>query len=233
MPIELFLSPIMRPAVMAKAILFHPHRPGSRYVPNILELSKDAKSYTVRREFGQGGKTYNVFDDTNPVTTLDQRLYHLVRSRAVKGAYKFYTEGKEEPTATLRAGLRSNVLLISSNHESFELGWHVISHRVDALDSYRLFTLSDGSTYQWTTRGKFLERVSNLGEKESEVRERVACVTINNGKGFTIKIDESKILREIAICSAMISYIDQWNTQLGVGGIYYPYQPQKVRWARI
>lgn len=223
----------MRPIIMVQAMLCHPHRPGSRYVPNILDLPEDLKTYTIRREFGQGGKYYSVFDDANPVTTLDQRLFHMVRSRAVKGSYKFYTESKDEPTATLRAGIRSNVLLISSNSESFELGWHVIGHRVDALDSYRVFTLSDGSMYQWTTRGKYLEKVSNPGEKESEIRERIASVTINDGKGFTIKVDESKILLEMALCTAMISYIDQWNTQLGVGGIYYAYQAQKLRWSRV
>ncbi|CAN6595668.1 hypothetical protein TRVA0_001S01574 [Trichomonascus vanleenenianus] len=156
----------------------------------------------------------------------------MIRSRAIKGAYKFYTQGEEKPTAAIRAGLRSNVLLIKTEGDNFELGWHVMGHRIDAIDSYRLFQLADGTTYQWTTRGKFMERVHNLGEKESEVRERVAVVTINDSKGFTLKVDESRVPREMAIMTAMISYIDQWNTQLGVGGIYYAYKPSQVRWKR-
>lgn len=179
-----------------------------------------------------GGKVYDVYDDSNPNTQVNQHLYRMVRSRAVKGAYKFYTQGIEEPTAAIRAGLRSNVLLISHGDDQFELGWHVVGHRVDAIDSYRLFQLADEATYQWTTRGKFMERVHNLGEKESEVRERVARVIINGNKGFTIKVDESKVAREMAITTAMISFTDQWNTMLGVGGIYYGCQPSEVRWKR-
>jgi hypothetical protein len=233
MPIELILSPLMRPVVMAKAVLFHPHRKYSRYVPNIVEIDEGACSYTVRKEFGQGGKIFNVFDDANPLEAVDQRLYSMVRSRAVKGAYKIYTQGEEKPTAAIRAGLRSNVLLIKNTEDRhFELGWHVVGHRVDAIDSYRLFQLSDGQTFQWSTKGKTLERVHNLGEKESEVREIVAKVVPHGFTGFNIKVDETKISREMAIFTAMISYIDQWNTALGVGGIYYTYQPYQIRWKR-
>lgn len=88
MPIELLLSPIMRPLVLAKAVLFHPHRETSRYVPNIIDVGPvstqtnptSVKSYTVRREFGQGAKVYGVFDDANPIKHIDQRLYWFVRS---------------------------------------------------------------------------------------------------------------------------------------------------------
>lgn len=242
MPIELLLSPIMRPLVLAKAVLFHPHRETSRYVPNIIDVGPvstrqnptSVRSYTIRREFGQGAKIYGVFDDANPISHIDQRLYWFVRSRAVKGAYKMYTTGEQQATAHIRAGLRSNILMIqsTSDDDQFELGWHVMGHRVDAVDSYRLFELKDGFTYQWTTKGRYMEKVHNLGEKESEVRERVAAVTILPGHGFQIQIDESKVSREMALTTAMISFIDQWNTQLGVGGIYYPYQPSQVRWKR-
>lgn len=237
MPVELILSPLMRPLVNAKAVLFHPHRQSSRYVPNIVdldEMAESVRSYSIRKEFGTGQKQLDVFDDSNPNKSIDQRLYHMVRSRAVKGAYKFYSDvyGEKEPTAAIRAGLRSNVLLMSQKDDQFELGWHVVGHRVDANDSYRLFELADGSTYQWTTRGKYMEKVYNLGEKESEVRERVARVVINGKKGFTLKVDESKVSREMAITTAMISYIDQWNTMYGVGGIYHGYQPYRIRWKR-
>ncbi|ODV96493.1 hypothetical protein PACTADRAFT_49827, partial [Pachysolen tannophilus NRRL Y-2460] len=141
--------------------------------------------------------------------------------------------GEDEPVAALRAGLRSNVLLIRAPQApAAELGWHIIGHRVDAIDSYRMFTLSDGVTYQWTTSGKFLEKVANVGEKESEVRERIAQVIPAGKGGFNIKVDESKIPREMAIASAMCSYIDQWNTDFAVGGIYLAHQPRQVRWKR-
>ena len=142
-------------------------------------------------------------------------------------------KGEDEPVATCRAGLRSNVLLIRAPSAPVaELGWHPISHKVDALGSYRMFTLADGNTYQWTTEGKFLEKVKNVGEKESEVRERVARVAPAGSVGFNLIVDDTKIPREIALCSALISWVDQWNTNLSLGGIYYARQPFHARWKR-
>ncbi|CAH2352167.1 hypothetical protein CLIB1423_06S00276 [[Candida] railenensis] len=247
MPIELVLSPVMRPLVMAKAVLFHPHRRASRYVPNIVDMSaENTSTYAVLHRFGSGSKIFDVFDTENgslPLGANDpgKKLFWFVRSRAVKGAYKMYSSaitgtgenGEDEPCAAIRAGLRSNVLLIRApDVPAAELGWHIISHRVDANDSYRMFTLADGFTYQWTSKGRWLEKVYNLGEKESEVRERIAQVIPNGINGFTLVVDETKIPRELALGSALCSHIDQWNTNIEVGGIYYARQPGQVRWKR-
>lgn len=247
MPIELILSPLMRPVVRAKALLFHPHRRSSRYVANIIELDKtQAKQYVVLKQFGSGSKVFDVYDTDNGKYSIgpqdpSKRLFWFKRSRAVKGAYKMFSsfttqtekDDVREPVAVMRAGLRSNILLIRSpDAPAAELGWHVINHRVDANDSYRMFSLADGFTYQWTYLGKWLERITNVGEKESEVRERIGQVIPHGDKGFTIFIDESKIVREIAICSGLCSYIDQWNTNLEVGGIYYARDKTHVRWKR-
>ena len=141
--------------------------------------------------------------------------------------------GEDEPIANVRAGLRGNVLLIRAPQApAAELGWHIINHRVDAIDTYRMFTLCDGNTYQWTYRGQWLEKISNVGEKESEVRERLGRVVPNGDFGFTLFIDESKMVREMALSTALCSYIDQWNTNLEVGGIYYGRQKGQVRWKR-
>ncbi|CAK7902410.1 hypothetical protein CAAN1_18S02916 [[Candida] anglica] len=246
MPVELVLSPVMRPLVMAKAVLFHPHRRASRYVPTIVEMSEDVSQYAVLKQFGSGSKIFDVFDTekgAKPLGANDpgKKLFWFVRSRAVKGAYKMYSSaisgtgenGEDEPVAAVRAGLRSNVLLIRApDVAAAELGWHIISHRVDANDSYRMFTLADGFTYQWTTKGKWLEKVHNVGEKESEVRERIAQVIPNGVNGFTLIVDETKIPREMALGTALCSHIDHWNTNIDVGGIYYARQPHQVRWKR-
>ncbi|ODV85083.1 hypothetical protein CANARDRAFT_28798 [[Candida] arabinofermentans NRRL YB-2248] len=248
MPVELLLSPLMRPVVLAKAVVFHPHRRASRYVPHIIDLEESRCSeYAVRRRFGSGSKEFDVFDTkaegSGPLGPTDpsKRLFWFIRSRAVKGAYKMYSSdirgtgpnNEDEPCAALRAGLRSNILLIRAPEVPFsELGWHVINHRVDALDAYRMFTLGDGTVYQWTTEGKFLEKVQNVGEKESEVRERIGQVIPAGTAGFTLVVDETKIPRELALSSALCSYIDHWNTNLAVGGIYYPRQNSHVRWKR-
>ncbi|CAH6723690.1 hypothetical protein CLIB1444_18S01222 [[Candida] jaroonii] len=247
MPIELVLSPLMRPVVMAKSILFAPHRRASRYVPIIKDLPEEnVSTYVVLKRFGSGSKIFDVFDTEKgkkPIGSNDPNdsLFWFVRSRAVKGAYKMFSkeirstgaDGEDEPVADVRAGLRSNILLIRAPEVPVsELGWHVINHRVDALDSYRMFTLADGFTYQWTSRGKWLERLHNPGEKESEVRERIGQVIPNGIRGFTLKIDETKMARELALSSALCSFIDQWNTNIEVGGIYYGRQNTRVRWKR-
>ncbi|KAK6465642.1 hypothetical protein DFJ63DRAFT_27491 [Scheffersomyces coipomensis] len=247
MPIELILTPLMRPVVLAKAVVFSPHRAGSRYVPNIIEMNEDSISqYAILRRFGSGSKIFDVYDTEKGQVPMGQndpgkKIFWFLRSRAVKGAYRMYSssitgtgpDGEDEPVADVRAGLRSNVLLIRApDVPASELGWHIIGHRVDANDTYRMFTLADGFTYQWTSRGKWLEKVYNLGEKESEIRERIGQVIPNGDNGFTLKIDESKMPREIALGSALCSYIDQWNTNIEVGGIYYARQPNQVRWKR-
>ena len=247
MPIELILYPIMRPLVRAKSILFSPHRRSSRDVPIIKELPKENISqYAVIKRFGSGSKIFDVFDTNKgelPVgpNNPHDRIFWFHRSRAVKGAYKMYSSaisgtgpnGEDEPVADVKAGLRGNVLLIRApDGAAAELGWHITNHRVDAIDSYRMFTLADGVTYQWTYRGKWLEMVHNLGEKESEIRERIGQVVPNGNNGFTLFINESKMPREMALSTALLSYIDQWNTTNEVGGIYHAKQPGQIRWKR-
>lgn len=243
---ELILSPVMKPLVVAKAVLFHPHRRASRYVPRIVDLPQDVSEYVVLKRFGSGSKIFDVYDTQKGALPLGSnnpgdRLFWFTRSRAVKGAYRMYSSaiigtgenGEYEPVADVIAGLRSNVLLIRApGVPASELGWHVIGHRVDANDSYRMFTMADGFTYQWTSKGKWLEKVHNVGEKESEIRERIAHVTPNGANGFTIRVDENRMPREMALGSALCSYVDQWNTNIDVGGIYYARQPNQVRWKR-
>lgn len=144
------------------------------------------------------------------------------------------TDTESGPLASISAGIWSFIdiktplpeTLLSSYSQLF-LGTNFINHQSDFLDNYRVFQLSDGLMYQWTKRGMFLERVYNLGQKDSEVRERCARVmavsnATNGGynEGFTIEIDETKISREVAFLTAMVSYLDQWNTAIGVGGVY-------------
>lgn len=205
--------------------------------PHHIDLDEPKCSeYDYGRRFGTNSKIWDVYDTrasnsgpTGPTSQKDS-LFWLRRSRAVKGAYKMYSsqirgtgsKGENEPVAAYRAWLRGNVLLTRAPQVTVaELEWHTLSHKVEALDSYRLFTLADGNTYQLTNQGKFLEKVKNLGEKESEVRERIAKVVIASNSGFNLIVDESKIPREIALCTALCFWVDQWNTNLALRGIYW------------
>lgn len=235
MPIELILSPFMRPVVKAHAYLMGFHRESSHYTPQVVDLlSENATKFVVRKEFGTGSKIFAVFDGDNP-QTYDEKIYHMTRSRAVKGAYKMYEKNDELPIAAIRAGLRSNVMLIkTADLSELELGWHVVDHVVDALDDYREFQLADGERYHWTFKGQFLERIRNPGQKEAEVRERVGSVKLHpNRKGFDLFVNESIVNREMAICTALICYIEAWNTWRGYGGIYLAEQHQAtLPWKR-
>ena len=224
MPVELILSPFMRPLVRAHAKIMSYHRDDSHYTPVIVDQMGDAPTkFTIRKEFGTGSKIFAVFDEQNQHSYSD-KIYHMTRSRAVKGAYKMYESpvDNEKPIATIRAGIRSNVLLFkTADNSELELGWHVVDHVVDALDDYRTFHLSDGHIYQWTFKGKFLERVINYGQKEAEVRERVGYVrTLPSKAGFDLYVNETIVPREMAITTALICYIEAWNTLKAYGGIY-------------
>lgn len=246
MPVELFLSPLMRPILLVRSLVFIPHRSSSHYIPLIKNIEEsNTSTFVVAKRFGTGSKIFDVFDTNNGVTPLgserpEDSLFYFMRSRAVKGSYKLFLNTQsedpnqpDEPLAVLRAGFKSNVLLIRSESAPVaELGWHTIDHKVDAIDSYKMFNLADGAAYQWTTRGKWLERVSNLGEKESEIRERVGHVLINGTNGFTIKFDTSKVPLELGLCTAMCSFLDQWNTNLEMGGIFYPRHKMRMSWRR-
>lgn len=225
MPIELFLSPIMKPIVQAQSALMGVHRSNNSYTPTIINLLDNTNSYLVRKEFGTGSKTFSVFGNSDPNTpqSYEDRLYNMNRSRAVKGAYKMYMRGDDKPIGALRAGLRSNVMLLkTATGDELELGWHVMEHKVDALDHYRTFQLSDGYIYHWTTKGQFLERVRNAGQRDAEVRERVGQVRLHpNRRGFDLAINESEVHSlEMVIATALICYIESWNTERAYGGIY-------------
>lgn len=198
------------------------HRPNSHYTPQIVDMmGENPTKFTVRKEFGTGSKIFAVFENEDNPTYSDS-IYHLTRSRAVKGAYKLYEKGSHKPIASLRAGPHSNVLLFkTADGSEIELGWHNVDHSIDALDNYRVFQLSDGNTYQWTYKGHFLERVRNFGQKEAEVRERVGYVrTLTERKGFDLYFNEDIMQREMAIATAIICYVEVWNTLSAYGGIY-------------
>lgn len=224
MPVELFLSPILRPVAQLQAYLMSFHRDSSHYTPRIVELDQSqAVNYAVRLEFGTGSKVFGVYDNSNPEVkkTYDEKIWWMKRSRAVKGSYKMYGPENDLPVGAIRAGFRSNVLLFKLADDSeLELGWHVVSHKNDVLDNYRIFRLSDGNEYHWTTKGHFLERIYNAGAKEAEVRERVGQATIYPGKkGFDLTFNKD-LNPEMVIATALICYIEAWNTYRGYGGIY-------------
>lgn len=149
--------------------------------------------------------------------------------------------GDRTPIGSVSAGIWSKFHVFKSEAPftqneltQFAVGTNHVNHQSDAIDNYRMFELSDNNVYQWAKRSKTLERVYNLGQKDSEVRERLAVVGILAGnRGYRVTLDTSKVSVAVVLMSSMISFLDQWNTVLGVGGIYFAVKHGELPWRRV
>lgn len=238
---ELVLAPLMFPVATGYAVLCHFHRQSSRYTPNIVSMEEgNLSTFAVTvDENGKGKIGYQIFDEDNWL------CFAFEGSRASKGMFtlfKYNAEtGKRTSAGSVSVGIWSKFHIFKPDETTtldettqFALGSNKVRHESDAIDNYRVFELSDSNVYQWSKRGKALERVYNLGQKDSEVRERLAVVGILPGnKGYRITLDKSKISCEVALMTSLISFLDQWNTMLGIGGIYFPVKHGELPWRRV
>lgn len=236
---ELALAPIMIPIATGYAMLCHIHRQVSRYMPNVVSMDEaNATTFTVLLDDQSNRPRYNVLDGANEVK------YVFEGSRLTRGLYNFIRCGPDRnqtPIGNISVGVWSSFRVFKTRvpdslHEltQIAIGLNNVKHQADALDNYRMTELIDGSVFQWSKRGKVLERVYNLGQKDSEVRDRLATVSLlPANKGYRITIDNSKMSNDIALMTSMISYLDQWNTMFGVGGIYMPVSYGEMPWRRV
>lgn len=237
---ELVLAPVMFPIAAGYAMLCHFHRQVSRYMPSIVSMEgENTITLVVTPNTEKGSSTFDVLDGNNKLQ------FSFVGSRLSKGMFNFNQydsdTGELVPIGSVSIGIWSTFDIFRPTFPdtldeltSMAIGSNNVKHQSDALDNYRVVELSDGNVYQWSKRGKVLERVYNLGQKDSEVRERVATVGILQGnKGYRITLDENKVSTSVALMTSMISYLDQWNTILGVGGIYFPLKHGELPWRRV
>ncbi|CDO53560.1 Conserved hypothetical protein [Geotrichum candidum] len=235
---ELAVAPFMIPVAVGYAALCHFHRQTSWYIPNIVSL--DEESTTTYRVIAEKGQfpLFKVIDNSNHVRYIFQG------SKSSKSIFTFFEieeNGDHQIIGAVSAGIWSRVQILSPTKAQdmdeltqFAVGDIHIKHQSDAIDSYRLFELSNDDVYQWSSRGKFLEKVYNLGQKNSEIRERLAIVkTASDNKGYQITIDTEKISTSCALMTSMVSFLDQWSTILGVGGVYYPLKGFELPWRRV
>lgn len=236
---ELAIAPIMIPIATGYAMLCHFHRQVSRYVPNVVSMDEDnVTTFTVLLDDQSNRPRYKVLDGANEVR------YAFEGSRLTRGLYSFNRyepDQKQTPIGNISVGVWSSFRVFKPRfpatvHELTQvaIGLNHVKHQADALDNYRMTELIDGSVFQWSKRGKVLERVYNLGQKDSEVRDRLATVSLlPASKGYRITIDNSKMSNDIALMTSMISHLDQWNTMFGVGGIYMPGLNGELPWRRV
>lgn len=245
----------------------------------------------------ESGEAVYEFRTSNPYS---RATYEFAPVKSVRATKDKPAEGEEpapaeeevddnaDSIATVSAGVWSTIdvhkpttaAITSSSLSLAQLhpGVNYVSHQSDFLDNYRVFMLTDGHTYQWTKRGMFLERVYNMGQKDSEIRERCGRVMLGSVRqfyeattpqqqqcrtldtramtsargatvpprymavvggedaGFSIEIDETRVDREVALMTAMVSFLDHWSTALGVGGVYYKLKmggAGEVPWRRL
>jgi hypothetical protein len=235
---ELALAPFMFPVAIGYAALCHFHRQASRYIPNIVSL--DEESTTTYRVIAEKGQipAFKVIDDSNKVRYIFQGSKS---SKRIFTFFKVEENGNCIVIGSISAGIWSKVQILPPTKAQdmdemtqFAVGDIHIKHQSDAIDTYRLFELSNKDIYQWSSRGKFLEKVYNLGQKDSEIRERLAVVkTAPDNKSYRITIDTEKISTSCALMTSMVSFLDQWNTILGVGGVYYQLKICELPWRRV
>lgn len=236
---ELALSPVMLPVAAGYAMLCHFHRQASRYIPNIVAMdTENATTYSVVPDTKASCPTFHVMDENKVI------FYSFQGTRFSKGTLHFFkhnANGEKTLLGTVSVGIWSKFFLAPEVIENtadelthIALGQTQVKHQSDALDNYRLFELSDNNVYQWSFKGKVLEKVFNLGQKDSEIRERLSKVeVITGGRGYRITLDATKISPSVALMTSMISFLDQWNNMLGIGGIYYPLKKNELPWRRV
>lgn len=226
---------LIQPVAFGTLEMYYSLKRASRYTPFIKDMTRGhVAEYAIILTEDVKGLTFNVYNTFRgkmpyPLCIANERILFFSSLWLLKGFFKLYqpviSEDKDE-TIHCNSDLDNRFQLLatikSSSHKSSirfvrgstdipaSLGYHNVMKKVDSWDNYRQFSLEDGSIYQWTCKGKWLERVSNLGQKESEVRERIAEAELHGSEGFTIRVNEKKISREIAISTALTSFLEQW-----------------------
>ncbi|KAK9462062.1 uncharacterized protein V1516DRAFT_711499 [Lipomyces oligophaga] len=83
-------------------------------------------------------------------------------------------------------------------------------------DVYKMFILSNGSTYQWSFKTKQLEQVIDRSTmNEPEVRNQVAVVRRMGSNTWEFKFDEEQLPAEVVLSTGLVSILEQWTSTFG------------------
>ncbi|KAK9383393.1 uncharacterized protein V2V93DRAFT_361762 [Kockiozyma suomiensis] len=203
--------------------------------PLIRELPQSGlTSYCIRPLFRSSDKVLNVF------TRSGTKVYKFIRqspsSSEIDAVRNMPIESKgmiytlldahdSKPLATITIeGLYSSILFHQYDPSLSQLGLVNMRHAVEGNDTYRVFILPDGSTFQWTGKERFLERIITRPlPTDSEIRERIGVARRIGTRIWELKFDETQLPAQVVIASVLISILDQWKTVFGVcGWIFKP-----------
>lgn len=199
------------------------------YVKPLIDLhSTDAafvpleptKSVYIRRANDNRQTRINVFDNKG------DKIYTIERESASTPTWSLFTYPHRHEIATIRAGF---FLKSFDFHKKKGIQHRVLTAENGLSGRLRTFYLNDGHKYVWTRGTKCLEKVTNPGGNEEEIRERIAKVRLMRQRKFDYElvIDEKKADLEVAIVSGFLCMMTFWG--LGditetVGPTYIPSQ---------
>ncbi|KAK9430488.1 hypothetical protein V1505DRAFT_370922 [Lipomyces doorenjongii] len=155
----------------------------------------------------------------NVLSAEDALLYTFERYK--KGVWMMYSYPQRELLATIR--FRKSTAWWGPNHRGHtieyhygraaeELGRRKITRKSTIFDNYNVFYTNDGAPYHWATSTRRLERVTNYGGKENEVRHVVAQAKPlrRHQLNYELLIDDTLIDPIVALTTAFISMKTQW-----------------------
>lgn len=195
------------------------HSTDAAFVP----LDKPTKALHIRRDNNARQTKINVFDREG------NKVYTIERHSASTPTWSLYTAPNRHEIATIRAGF---FLKSFDLHQKIGVQHRVLQRENGLSGRLRIFYLDDGYKYVWTRGSKYLERVTNPGGNEEEIRERIAKVKLMRQRKFDYElvIDETKCDTIVALVTGFLCMMTFWgmgDITETVGPTYIP-EPEPV-----
>lgn len=183
------------------------------YIKPVIDLhSTDAnfvpltptKAVHIRRDNKARQTRINVFDNKG------DKIYTIERHSASTPTWSLFTYPHRHEIATIRAGF---FLKSFDFHNKAGIQHRVLGAETGLSGRLKTFYLNDGHKYVWTRGAKFLEKVTNPGGNEEEIRERIAKVRLMRQRKFDYEliIDEKKVDLEVAIATGFLCMMTFWG----------------------
>jgi hypothetical protein len=175
------------------------HSTDANFVP-----LKPTKAVYIRRDNNNRQNRINVFDNKG------NKIYTIERESATTPTWSMFTYPHRHEIVTIRAGF---FLKSFDFHNKIGIQHRVLQRENGLGGRLRTFYLADGHKYAWTRGAKFLEKITNPGGNEEEIRERIAKVKLMRQRKFDYEliIDENKIDLEIAIATGFLCMMTFWG----------------------
>ncbi|ESX00998.1 hypothetical protein KL918_002640 [Ogataea parapolymorpha] len=171
---------------------------------NFLPLSAPNRAFYIRRDNDRRQVLVNVFNEKG------EKVYIFQRESALNPTWSLRTLPSYREIATIRCGFFLKSL---DFHNKPGLQHRVINSESGLSGRLRTFYLNDGHKYGWTRNSKFLEKFTNPGGNDEEVRERVAKVRLMRQRKFDyeLTLDDTKVDPEVAMATAFVAMMTFWG----------------------